>query len=240
MRRLPRCSAVAAVFVALAAPRSAEASPWHLQLSAATNFPLDLSLRLDVEGPHRLRLSTSVGVMPDGYVRALNAVSVSAGWYSESEGELIRTALQSSLVWRTHLGWRPFAREGFTVMVGYGLATLGGGASAQELLAGVTGAMPSRLETSSALRYSVRSTLHMVDVELGWEWTFFGDRLVIHTALGFAGTFAASTRITPDYTPRAPQAVASFTAAGERYLDDLYRSYVFTPVLSVGAGYRFF
>jgi len=161
-------------------------------------------------------------------------------WYGEGEAELIRTALQTSLVWRTHLGWRPFPREGFTVMAGYGLVTLGGGASAQELIAGITGAMIPPGSASAMLSYRVRSTLHMVDVELGWEWTFLRDRLVVHAALGFAGTVASQTRITPDYTPRAPQVTASFAAAGERYLDGLYQSYVFTPVLSVGVGYRFF
>jgi hypothetical protein len=80
----------------------------------------------------------------------------------------------------------------------------------------------------------------MVDVQLGWEWRFLGDHLVVHTALGFAGTASSRTSISPEYTPRAPQATAAFTSAGERYLDGLYQSYVFTPVVSLGVGYRFF
>lgn len=219
---------------------AAHAEGWHLSAMVATNAPVDVGVRVDVEAPHRLRLSTSVGVMPEGYVSAINGLATAAGWYGDTEANLIQTALRSSIVWRTHLGWRPFPREGFTVMAGYGLVALGGGASAQELIAGVTGAMIPPGSGSSMFQYRVRSVLHMVDVELGWEWRFLRERLVLHTALGFAGTVAARTTITPDYTPRAPQATAAFAAAGERYLDGLYTSYVFTPVLSIGLGYRFF
>ncbi|MEZ4407501.1 MAG: hypothetical protein R3A52_13650 [Polyangiales bacterium] len=156
------------------------------------------------------------------------------------EAELIGIALQSSFVWRTHVGWRPFTRHGFVVMAGYGLVTLGGGASAEALIAGITGRSLPPGNAGANYTYAVRSTLHMVDVELGWEWLFLRDRPVVGAALGFAGTLTSRTTITPQYTPRAPQATASLSAYGQEYLDDLLRSYVFTPVLSVSVGYRFF
>jgi hypothetical protein len=234
-------SCILAASLALAlAPSAARADPWHLSLSGATDFPVSAGVRLDVEGPARLRLSTSLGVMPEPYVGAINGIATAAGWYSEDEAMLIRTAIKSSLVWRTHLGWRPFPRLGFTVMAGYGLVTLGGGASAQELIAGITGQAIPAGTMSGRYTYSVAATLHMIDVELGWEWTLLRDRLVLSTALGFAGTLASQTTIRPEYTPRAPQAVAAFANYGATYLDGLMTSYVFTPVISVGVGYRFF
>lgn len=222
------------------APSRASASPWRLTLSAGTDFPIALSARADVEGPYRLRASTSLGVMPGAYVDAINALATSAGWYTQSEADLIRIALQTSLVWRTHVGWRPFARHGFNVMAGYGLVALGGGASAQQLIAGITGQMPpGNNATAASATYAVSSTLHMIDVELGWEWRLLGEHLVVQAALGFAGTLASHTTITPQYTPRYPQATATFANYGAAYLDDTLQSYVFTPTLSVFAGYRF-
>ena len=54
-----------------------------------------------------------------------------------------------------------------------------------------------------------------------------------------AFTLGASTTLTPDYTPRAPHLTSAFARYGESYLDDLYTSYVFSPVVSVGVGYSF-
>ncbi|MFO0629645.1 MAG: hypothetical protein U0325_28975 [Polyangiales bacterium] len=232
--------ALGAALALLVAPAAAHADPWHLTLSGGTDFPISAGARLDVEGPARLRLSTAVGAMPDAYVSAINSLATAAGWYSDSEAALIRTALHSSLVWRTHLGWRPFSRLGFTVMAGYGLVALGGGASAQELIAGITGQTIPPGTTTGSYTYSVSSTLHMIDVELGWEWTFFRNRLVLSASLGFAGTVASRTTIRPEYTPRAPQAVAQFANYGATYLDNLMTSSVFTPVIGLGVGYRFF
>ncbi len=233
---------VVAIALALV-PSAAVAHPWHLQGSVGTDFPIALGARLDVEGPYRLRLSTSVGTMPGAYVDAINGIAIAAGWFTQSEADLIRVALRSSFVWRTHLGWRPWARHGFTAMVGYGLVTLGGGASAEQLITGVTGAMPPSHQggsTSMTYSYAVTSTLHMIDVEVGWEWLFLRDRLVVQAALGFAGTLSSRTTITPQYTPRFPQATANFAAYAAGYLDDTLQAYVFSPVATVTVGYRFF
>jgi hypothetical protein len=79
----------------------------------------------------------------------------------------------------------------------------------------------------------------MLDVELGWDF-LFGERFHLRTALGGAFTLASSTKIEPQYRPLAPNLTKGFTDYGERYLDEVYTSYVFTPVISVSAGYRFF
>lgn len=236
----PLVRAALALLAVAVSPSLARADPWRLTLSAGTDLPLSLSARVDVEGPYRLRLSTSVGVMPGPYVDAINAVGTSAGWYTQSEADLIRIALQTSFVWRTHLGWRPFERHGFVAMAGYGLVTLGGGASAQQLIAGITGqTLPGNNATVAMATYGVTSTLHLIDIELGWEWRFLREHLVVQATLGFAGTVSSHSAIEAQYSPRYPQATKAFTDYGAAYLDDILQSYVFTPVLSVFAGYRF-
>ena len=116
--------------------------------------------------------------------------------------------------------------------------TLGGGASAATLLSAVTGQTVPESSGSGAKNYDIGSSLHMLDVELGWEWTLF-KHLFVRTALGGAFTLGSSTTITPQFTPRAPRISEAFAKIGEAYLNDTYRSYVFTPVASLWVGYAF-
>jgi len=222
----------------VAAPAGAEEgqSPWHLQVEALTEAPLDVGARVLIEGPARLRLSSSFGVLPGPYVELINDAVVALGGYDQQTADLIQSSLSSSLVWRAHLGWRPFPHAGFVLDVGYGLVTLGGGVKAADAIAAAAGhSAPSR---PGGTTYDVASTLQMVDADLGWEWTMLGDHLVIEAALGFAGTFAASTSATPQgSTSRAKDAFGEEAAS---YLDGLYTQYVFTPVVTVALGYRFF
>ena len=216
-----------------------EASPWHLQLEALTDVPMDVGGRVVVEGPLRLRLSTSLGVMPGPYVDVINDFAVALGGYNQQTAQLIQSSLSSSLVWRTHLGWRPFPRAGFVFDVGYGLVALGGGVNAADAIAAVAG--KAITSAPSAAEYNVASTLQMIDADLGWEWRLFGDRLVIEAGLGFSATLGASTSATPTTTTAHGQQVRDdFGDAAAKYLDGLYTSYVYTPVATVAAGYRFF
>ena len=217
-------------------PEAQVASPWHLQVEALTDVPIDVGGRVTVEGPLRLRLSTSLGVLPSPYVDLINDVAVSAGWYNQQTATLISDSLGSSLVWRTHIGWRPFARSGFVFDVGYGLVTLGGSVNTSAAVAAAAG--KNATAKPSAPSYDVTSTLQMIDADLGWEWTFFRDHLVLEASLGFAGTLAASTSAVPQGT--ATRVGDAFGAEAAAYLDSLYTSYIFSPVATVTAGYRFF
>ncbi|MEZ4297074.1 MAG: hypothetical protein R3B70_19065 [Polyangiaceae bacterium] len=238
-------AAAATALLVIAAPAEARAddSPpassgdegfggFHLAADAQTSFPLDVSLRVQGEAPFGLRLSTSVGVLPGPYVDAINAFLVEVNAYDQNTADLVKTALEASLTWRTHLGYRPFADRGFYFEAGYGLVALGGGASAGELVAGVTGKeLPPN---QSRLNFDVQSTLHMADVEIGWEWTVF-EHLHIRAAIGGAFTFAAKTTVKND-AGASGRAIESFEEGSASYLDSLYTSYVFTPVATLGIG----
>ncbi len=233
---------IAAVVVAVSlAPGEARAEPsrFHLDADLTTDFPVAIGGRVGLELPYRLRLSTSLGYLPSPYVEAINGFLVAIKAFDDATSALVKSALKSSLVWRTHVGIRPFARHGFVIDAGYGLVTLGGSATASELLAATTGQAPPEGDPGSSRNFSLGSTLHMLDVEFGWEWLIL-ERLHLRAALGGAFTVGSSTSIEPDYRPRAPQATKIYTTASEAYLDNIYTSYVFTPVISVGVGYRFF
>jgi hypothetical protein len=222
----------------LSTPTYAEppADDLRLGVEALTDFPISLGGKVWTELPHGFRLSASLGYMPPFYVDAINGILVGANVYSQSEGDLVRQALQSSLVVRLHAGMRPFSAHGFYFEVGYGLVSLGGGASTGQVIAAVTGrSAPS--DPSTGQGYQVESHLHMLDAELGWQW-FLGGDVTLRAALGFAGTLGASTTIKPNFQPRAPAAQDAFTTYGANYLDDLYTSYVFSPVFTLALGFR--
>lgn len=211
---------------------------WDITVEANTDFPLSVGGRLGVESPWRLRLSTSLGYLPAAYVGLVNDVAVELGAYGRNEAELIESALNNSLVWRTHVGWRPFAGAGLYVEGGYGLVALGGEANAEEVLATLTGIEPPVGESVLNREYRVRSVLHMLDVELGWRWGL-GAGWTARTALGAAFTLDSNSRVEPQFEPSQPLLVNAFARLAEGELDRTFERYVHLPVLSFSLGYAF-
>jgi hypothetical protein len=210
----------------------------HVSAEAGTDFPIAVALRGAVEFPYRIRASTALGLMPGPYVDAINGVLVAVKAYDDDTARFVKGALQSALVWRTHLGYRPFASLGLYADVGYGLVTLGGGATGAQIVSAATGRTVP-MEATTALDFDARATLHMLDVEVGWQF-LLGEQWIIRPALGGAFTLAANTSLTPNYTPRAPSAVAAFTNYGATYLHDTLTRYAQVPLISVYGGWRFF
>jgi hypothetical protein len=233
---------IAIIGAALASSGARAVPPgYHLRLEAGTDFPAAVGARLSAELPYRLRVGTSLGVLPGPYVDTINAIVVGLDAYPQTTADLIRAALENSLIWRLQAGWRPFDARGLYIDLGYSLVTLGGGATGDQIIAAATGNSPP--SSSRGREYDIRSTLHMLIVEIGWEWSLWRDRLSLRAAIGGAFTVGASTAIDPVFATSGPaeaRLVQAFTGFGEGYLDDTYTSYVHTPVISVAAGYRFF
>jgi hypothetical protein len=225
---------VAIVLLLTARAGSARAAT-HMGLEALTDFPVQVGGKVWFELPLHFRINTSLGYMPGAYIGAWNAVLVGTGRYSQETGDLARTALDSALVWRIHVGWRPFL--GLYFDVGYGLAALGGGLATADLVANVAG-MAAPQDPSSLQGYHARTLLHMADAEIGYQWTLW--RITLRTALGLAATFAESTSINPAFHAAQPDAQSAFTRAAATHLDATYRSYFFMPVFSVAAGIKLF
>ncbi len=225
----------------LFAATPAQADDWHLDAELVTDVPIGVGARAALGMPHGLRLSTALQVMPEGYVSLINTVVTSLpNTYNDDTATLIEDTLQKSLVWRTHVGWRPWASLGLYLDVGYGFVGLGGATTGEALLAAIVGYEAPTSDTGH--EYSVTSALHMIDVEIGYEWLFW-DALTLRAALGFAGTLAASTTVEQQFSVKLPAAqklVDRFEDFGEDYLVEQYTCFVFTPVVSVGVGYRFF
>ena len=216
------------------------ATPTHFEVEIGTELPVALGLTASATWSNGFRLSSGIGYLPKTYVELINeVVQQFPNSYDAATGDLIEETLQSSLIWRTHLGWQ--WRSGFYLDGGYGLVTLGGGTSTESLIAGLTEYEADGFSASDN-QYSVRSVLHMANFELGWK-SLIDDRWTLRTALGVAVTFAASSTVESKTEPNTRfrrQVVEGFESHSERYLVDTYEEYVITPVFTLALGYRIF
>lgn len=215
------------------------------RVEALTDVPLMLGAGVLFEGDSRLRLRTSLGVMPKGYLRLSNALVERANEeYPEAAKILVERALDESIVWRSQVGWRPFERAGFYTHVGYTLLGLRGAASGDELIAAAEafdedqGELMRRMNPSTI---GIGSRLHLVDLELGWDFRL-GERANLRLGAGWAYTFYSKTAIEAEFDESAgmeAEEVAFFEEVSGKYLDAIYRSFVHPPSVSVAFGLRF-
>lgn len=214
---------------------------WHLQLEAVTSMPVDMGGRLTLEMPGRIRLATSFGVMPFFYADFVNAIGTGVGLYDQQTALVLKNTLQNSFVWRLNLEWRPFAGAGFYLGGGYGLVVLNSkltGAS----LAGMSLGIPS--SSLSLVNFQLNSMLHLLNGELGWEFRFLRDVMSLRLAVGFIGTVASNTKIQTQVSSSVPAQIRTTITNGANTaasaFDTMYRSYIFSPTVSVAMGFRFF
>ncbi len=213
--------------------------PLAIQLDLGTEFPLHVGGRLTLEGPARIRYSLSGGVLPDPYLDAINAVCVGAGWYSDTDAQLVSATLEGAVVVRNHLGWRPFPRNGFNFELGHGFVGLGGSLTGSEVLE-VMAARELPDSLGSNLAFTAAASLHQLDATVGYDAALYRG-LHLRVDLGAAVTLASTTVIEPDFdVPRlAEGGVDELTATGEEELDAIFLSYVHVPTLGVMLGWRF-
>ncbi len=212
---------------------------WTTDVDVFTSVPTDIGFRIVEEGPGRLRLMGSAGLMPRAYLDMTNDLAVSSGWYNEDTAELIDVALQDALCLRLHLGWRPFPKAGFQFAAGYGMLGLGGGIAGSDLLSIVTGyEIPDFID--GYFDYKAQAVLHRAEVTIGWEWVI-REHVRVRLDLGGSYTLDARAKLEPDF--EVPGLVEPFLdeleEKTEADLEEVLERYVHTPILSVGVGWRF-
>jgi len=226
----------ALVCCCIATPASAQ--DLQLRPVAHTDFPVFAGAGVDIEGPFRLRLSSSVGVLPDFMISTTNAVLVPLledSGYGQEEAALVELALQDSIVWRTTLGMRPFEKRGFVFGIGYTIAGLGGAATGAEVIEAVAGSpLPN---APGAVNVDIGATIHLLHAEVGWQWTLWRN-LWLRTGLGGAWLFFASST-TEVTTGRGRVDWDAFETASEQWLDDTLTTYVHPPHATLSLGWTF-
>jgi len=213
---------------------------WHLDTMVGTAFPLDVGGRIQVETPHRVRVGVDVGFMPGPYQDAIQGVLVAAGTYDEEQAQIVADSLSSSFTLRVGLGWRPLVREGFFFDAGYRYVSLGGQSTREELLFSAADVdRPDDLPASEQREWDVRSSLHMVSIQLGWECVPI-EHFSIRLRIGGDFTAGASSRITPAFDARGvgEEILRSVANPSEEWLKDNLERYGHLPSIGLDIGYR--
>ena len=221
----------AALFAILLFPTSeaqARESPWHLQVALGTDFPLHMGGHLSFEMPAGLQISTSMGHLLTSYVEVINAIAQGVDAYEQETADLVLASWRDAFVWRLHLGWRP-------------VSTLGSAVSGRDLVTVLDDDLRALIDEQALefSRYNVTSTLHMLDVELGWRWVL-EDGWYFRVALGFAATLLGQTDIIPSGGLSESEQDKMISEGVSAHLNGIYRAHVHTPVISAALGIRFF
>lgn len=219
-----------------------------LRIEVITDLPLQLGGGILAEWAHGLQVSTSLGWLPQKYVQGISSLMTTFEIYGPETAELIEATIQNSLVWRTHLGWRPWSDSGFYTRFGYTLITLGGGATTKALIEGITGTevmySNERRSSQDPLYIDASSSLHLLSVGLGWDWKVYeytqDQFLFIRTALEWSYTFTSTAHLesqTQSSRAFVKDALDRLEQAGEQYLLDTFNRYIHPPSLTFAVGY---
>lgn len=240
MLRLPSLAVGLATLGSTAAARARPPAPAPprvvADVAAGTAFPLDVGVSTRVEVPGRVLLGLELGVMPRPYAYTIDDVLRVFGAYDSTVSTLIREGLDDSFVLRPSVGWRPFPALGLELLGGYTLLALGGGLSGSQVIETVTGrAFPG----GTGSQIPLHSTLHNVHAEAAWRFAV-GEHWAIRASLGVVHCVASSSGIDVHARTRAGQAVVDQIDGDlDRYLNDVYTTYVYAPLLGASVGYRF-
>jgi hypothetical protein len=235
VRRRP--IALALLACAVGAPAPADEVRPHViwDLGAGTTLPLCLCASGMAELEGRILLGVDIGWMPRPYVDLMDGTVMAFGGWDQATADLVADSLQSSVIVRISGGWRPFAAHGFEVLVGYTLASLGGGVSKADTIEAVTG---RQFDPDTPRDVPISSQLHAFHLSLGWRFAL-RPHLGMRVAVGYLQAFASKTTIDrTGRTIREDDAIRAVEAALDDYLDRAYTTYVKAPVVSVTASYR--
>ncbi len=218
--------------------RTALDAGWHFGAEAVTDAPLDVGGRLWMEFPYGVRLTTTVGTLPSGYVSMVNGVLVKAGAYDQATADMVKGTISSSVAWRLQLGWRPFANRGFFFEAGYGLLSLSGGTSVDTIAAASGQAAPQPF-AGPGHDFTVKSLVHLITAEIGWTWALW-EHLTIRASVGVSASIGAKSTISRSFkTPYAKEADA-YASTASATLSSILRDKLITPTVSLALGYQFF
>lgn len=208
--------------------------PPTARVELLTTAPVTVGLGALVETAPRLRVGTSLGVLPGPYVDAVNAaITLLEPSWTADERQLVEDTVSTSVVWQTNVGWRPVS--GLVVQADAHVVALGGRSTTATLVRALTDAeIPAEAEGTPL---DATATLGLLGAEVGWDQPL-GRALHLRTGLGWSFTVASATRIGADADRPAVDAILDRAGeAGAAYLDTQLRRYAHPPTLTVALGW---
>jgi len=214
-----------------------DVSPFNVTLETTTIMPYMIGAGISIDGPGGLLAKTSVGGTPLGLISLARKLIGNESLYDSDLADGLLERIETPLVWRLDLGWKPAKLGGFYISAGYGFIRLGAQVEARDLPSTVGEAMPGLNDNSQA---ALSATLHMVNAEIGWEFRL-GSHWRLRVAAGGSFTFDVGTtiRLTGISEENTAQANADANTAENVLKDTLFR-FGRVPTISIALGYRSF
>lgn len=205
----------------LAAPTAHAPSGFALDISASTTLPLVVGGTVAFEVPGHVIFRVGAGVIPSGFVDAVNSVGTGWGAYDASSGQLASLLLNDATLLEFGVGIRPWGTPGIELAVSYAMlwthrridmAQLGG----------------------SFHDAGLDMTIDAVHAELAWQ-TEPAEHVYFRLALGWAHAFDHHVALAG--AGDAAQQAAFHTTADALAVE--VGRYAFGPTLGVSLGVRF-
>lgn len=225
----------ALLFTLRAAPARAE---FAIGLEAVTDVPLDVAARVWLELPLRIRLSASLGWMPEFYAGGYNAIAQSFKGYNNETATLVQNGISNSMIGRAHIGWHPWGNHGLYIDAGYSFASFGKGLSLDTTIANAFKGQPPPTEPNGMQNYDTSAVIHMVDLELGWQWKVVMG-FTIRLAVGVSWAVATTTSLKPAFMPQDSTATNTYSSSVSDYLAGNYKN-MLLPTASLALGWKIF
>jgi hypothetical protein len=225
----------------------------HFDLFLVARVPDTAGMGLVYEGPGRVRIGGSAGVLPGAFAGVVGDVGRDLELWDETTGYVVDRLLPGAGSVRATAGWRP-ARDGtFSFDLGYQFLkmsgdfdptevaeTLGELHELEELSQYSEEEIAEGLEDLEIPGVRVRSNLHLVTLELGWQWQTPTNLLL---RLGVGGLFAVGhtgqVEMDDILFQGEPIGSGEVRTTAETTLDDYIMGYFRAPTLGLSVGYRF-
>lgn len=217
-------------------------SGWNLDVGFGTELPISVGGLVTAEVPGRVLFQVGLGVLPGGYVNAIDGFLTAVKAYDQSVSKVVKGSLGNSFVLKASMGWRPFPSAGFEMLGGYTLMTMGGSAAASDVIDAVLaqGATGVALPAGLGAEVPLAATMHNVHATLGWRWLLADDHLVIRASLSYIQCVAASVGVKLDALgAQAASYESTVNGALNDQLQPFFTKYVKAPTLGLSAAYRF-
>lgn len=211
-----------------------------VEIEVGTQLPLDVGVGVRADLGSRLVTSARLGLLPGGYVDAINAFAMASGAYGEPTADVIRSSIGWSVAASAEVGVRPFTgprTRVFAVQAGYTLVALGGQATAAEIVSAAFGVVPP-ITVSTSPAYDLSATVHLLRPEI-IATPRLGEHLGLVVGVGGAFTVAAKARVEPAFEPLFAALHEAYASEAEDWLAQTLRRHVHTPTARLGLAYRF-
>lgn len=214
-----------------------ERREWLLSVEAVTNAPVDLGARVTAEAPFGLRASTGFGIMPGAYLGLINSALSELGAYDDRTAGIVDGTFERGTVWRSQVGFRPFAGSGLYVDGGYALVRMSGSVTGADVAPWASDLVIDGMEVRDAA-YQVDTTVHMWVIEVGYSARFV-DHMVLGVGIGVVGTLSANSAAVANFEQGRSAGGNLLSRSATRTIDDTLETYGYVPTLTLRIGYDF-